>query len=117
VAEYWAIAFQCQEKACLLSGFAVDLPWSSRNLFILFPVCSVYLCVFCGLKGLCEIVAIGGTVSVKTDNRSLFEDRDALLSTRFESSPPSVNPSVEVTVLTEWEQECRRKPMPVFCKD
>jgi hypothetical protein len=101
----------------VLSGFAIDLPWSLRNLFLLFPVCSVFLCVLCDLKGLCEILATGGTLSVKADDRSLFEDMDGLLSTRFEPSPASVNPSAEASVLTEWEHERRRRPMPIFCND
>ena len=26
-------------------------------------------------------------------------------------------PSAEATVLTEWEQECRRKSMPIYSKE
>ena len=32
------------------------------------------------VEGLCEILAADGTVSVKTDDQSLFEDMDAILS-------------------------------------
>ena len=69
------------------------------------------------VKGLCEILAADGTVSVKTDDQSLFEDMDALLSARFEPVPGSEIGSPEATVLTEWEQECRRKSMPIYSKE
>jgi len=69
------------------------------------------------VKGLCEILAAGGTVSAKTDDQSLFEDMDALLSARFEPVPASMIPSAEATVLTEWEQACRRKSMPIYSKE
>ena len=69
------------------------------------------------VQGLCEILKIGGTVSVKTDDLALFEDMDALLSLRLEPVPASMNPSAEATVLTEWEQECMRKSMPIYSKD
>jgi tRNA (guanine-N7-)-methyltransferase len=69
------------------------------------------------VEGLCEILAAGGTVSVKTDDQSLFEDMDALLSLRLKPAPASMNPSAEATVLTEWERECRRKSMPIYSKE
>jgi tRNA G46 methylase TrmB len=69
------------------------------------------------VKGLCEILARRGTASVKTDDLSLFEDMDALLSARFEPAPTTINPSPEATVLTEWEQECIRKSMPVYSRE
>ena len=69
------------------------------------------------VEGLCEILAADGTVSVKTDDLSLFEDMDALLSARLEPAPASVIPSAEATVLTEWEQECIRKSMPIYSRE
>ena len=69
------------------------------------------------VKGLCEILASGGTASVKTDDLSLFEDMDALLSARFEPTSTPISPSPEATVLTEWEQECIRKSMPVYSRE
>ncbi len=69
------------------------------------------------VEGLCEIIAAGGTVSVKTDDQSLFEDMDALLSARFEPVPGSEIGSPEATVLTEWEQECRRKSIPIYSRE
>jgi tRNA (guanine-N7-)-methyltransferase len=69
------------------------------------------------VEGLCEILAAGGTVSVKTDDLALFQDMDTLLSARFEPAPASVKSSAEATVLTEWEQECIRKSMPVYSKE
>jgi len=69
------------------------------------------------VKDLCENLADRGTVSVKTDDLALFEDMDALLSLRLEPVPASLNPSPEATVLTEWEQECLRKSMPIYSKE
>lgn len=69
------------------------------------------------VEGLCEILATDGTVSVKTDDQSLFEDMDALLSARLDPAPATVNPSPEATVLTEWEQECIRKSMPIYTRE
>jgi tRNA (guanine-N7-)-methyltransferase len=69
------------------------------------------------VAGLCEILVAGGTVSVKTDDFALFRDMDALLSARLEPRPASKNPSSEVNVLTEWEQECIRKSMPIYFRE
>jgi tRNA G46 methylase TrmB len=69
------------------------------------------------VEGLCEILAADGTVSVKTDDQSLFEDMDALLSARLEPAPASINPAAESMVLTEWEQECIRKSMPIYSRE
>jgi tRNA (guanine-N7-)-methyltransferase len=69
------------------------------------------------VEGLCEILETGGMVSVKTDDLLLFEDMDALLSAHLEPIPVSMNPSAEAAVLTEWEQECIRKSMPVYSKE
>jgi tRNA (guanine-N7-)-methyltransferase len=66
------------------------------------------------VMGLCEILADGGTVSVKTDDLALFQDMDALLSARLDPAPALVNPSADAQVLTEWEQECLRKSMPIY---
>ena len=69
------------------------------------------------VQGLCEILTTGGTVSVKTDDQSLFEDMDVLLSSRLDPAPALVKSSAEATVLTEWEQECIKKSMPVYSKE
>jgi tRNA (guanine-N7-)-methyltransferase len=69
------------------------------------------------VEGLCDILAPGGTVSVKTDDPPLFEDMDGLLSARLERVPLSLNPPVEGKVLTEWEQECIRKSMPIYSRE
>jgi tRNA G46 methylase TrmB len=66
---------------------------------------------------LCAILAAGGTVSVKTDDLALFQDMDALLSGRLAQAPASVNPSANASVLTEWEQECIRKSMPIYSRE
>jgi len=69
------------------------------------------------VEGLCEILAADGTVSMKTDDLSLFEDMDGLLSARLAPAPSSMIPSAEATVLTEWEQECRKKSMPIYSRE
>jgi tRNA (guanine-N7-)-methyltransferase len=69
------------------------------------------------VEGLCEILTADGTVSVKTDDQPLFEDMDALVSARFEPASASIETSAEATVLTEWEQECRRKSMRIYSKE
>jgi tRNA (guanine-N7-)-methyltransferase len=66
---------------------------------------------------LCEILTTGGTVSVKTDDLALFQDMDALLSASLEPAPAPVSALAEATILTEWEQECIRKSMPIYCKE
>jgi len=69
------------------------------------------------VEGLCEILATDGIVSMKTDDLSLFEDMDGLLSARLDPAPSSMIPSAEATVLTEWEQECRKKSMPIYSRE
>jgi tRNA (guanine-N7-)-methyltransferase len=69
------------------------------------------------VNGLRDILTSGGRASIKTDDLSLFEDMDALLSARLEPLPVSQFPSAEATVLTEWEQECIRKSMPIYSRE
>jgi tRNA (guanine-N7-)-methyltransferase len=69
------------------------------------------------VEGLCEILAAGGTVSVKTDDLALFQDMDALFSANLEPAPTPADPAAETKVLTEWEQECIRKSMPVYSRE
>jgi tRNA (guanine-N7-)-methyltransferase len=66
---------------------------------------------------LCAILAAGGTVSIKTDDLPLFQDMDALLSANLEPAPTPADPAAETTVLTEWEQECIRKSMPIYSRE
>jgi len=56
-------------------------------------------------------------VSIKTDDLPLFHDMDALLSGRLAPAPALVNSSADAQVLTEWEQECRRKSMPIYSRE
>jgi tRNA (guanine-N7-)-methyltransferase len=69
------------------------------------------------VDGLCEILAAGGIVAVKTDDLALFQDMDALLSAGLAPAPALVNSSADAQVLTEWEQECMRKAMPIYSKE
>jgi tRNA (guanine-N7-)-methyltransferase len=69
------------------------------------------------LAGLCQILAPGGTVSVKTDDKDLFEDMDALISTRLEPNFTRAVPSIECMVLSEWENECKGKSFPIYSRE
>jgi len=69
------------------------------------------------VEGLCEILAPGGVTSVKTDHKTLFEDMDALLTVRLEPiSAPEGTPVGQV-VPTEWENECKKKSMPIYSRE
>jgi tRNA (guanine-N7-)-methyltransferase len=69
------------------------------------------------VEGLCEILAPGGVTSVKTDNRTLFEDMDTLLSVHLQPIPTSAAASLGSIVLTEWENECRKKSVRVYSRE
>jgi tRNA (guanine-N7-)-methyltransferase len=69
------------------------------------------------VEGLCEILAPGGITSVRTDNRTLFEEMDALLSEHLQPIPPSADTSSGQIVLTEWENECRNKSVRVYSRE
>jgi tRNA (guanine-N(7)-)-methyltransferase len=68
------------------------------------------------VEGLCEILAPGGTVSVKTDDKILFHDMDALFSMHLETLPNPAPPVAGATVLSEWENDCKRKSIPVYSR-
>jgi tRNA (guanine-N7-)-methyltransferase len=69
------------------------------------------------VEGLSEILVPGGTVSVKTDDEPLFEAMNALLSVRLQPIPtPAVRPSGEM-VLTEWEEDCRKRAIPIYSRE
>jgi len=69
------------------------------------------------VEGLCQILAPGGVTSVKTDNKTLFEDMAALLSVHLQPIPtPATAPPGQI-ILTEWENECRNKSVPVYSRE
>jgi tRNA (guanine-N7-)-methyltransferase len=68
------------------------------------------------LEGLCQILAPDGTVSVKTDDKDLFEEMDALISTRLEPDLAREIPSIGDMVRTEWENECESKSFPIYSR-
>jgi len=69
------------------------------------------------VEGLCEILAPGGTASVKTDDKILFDEMDALLSVRLEPvAIPEAQPAGGA-VLSEWENDCKRKSIPVYSRE
>ncbi|MBN1102348.1 MAG: hypothetical protein JXL84_02920 [Deltaproteobacteria bacterium] len=69
------------------------------------------------VEGLCDILAQGGVTSIRTDNRRLFEHMDNLFSLRMEPVPPSAETPLEQAVLTEWENECVKKSIPVYSRE
>lgn len=69
------------------------------------------------VEGLCKILYPGGVASIKTDDRDLFDGMDALLSGRLEPIVPQRFLPEDVTVLSEWEMDCRKKSIPVFSRD
>ena len=68
------------------------------------------------VDGLCEILAPEGIVSVKTDDRILFAEMDALFSKRLEPFSERVSSQTGATVLSEWENDCRGKSIPVYSR-
>jgi tRNA (guanine-N7-)-methyltransferase len=66
------------------------------------------------VEGLCEILVPGGSVAIKTDNETLFEAMNALLSVRLERIPSSPILPAAGSVPTEWEEECRKKAIHVY---
>jgi tRNA (guanine-N7-)-methyltransferase len=68
------------------------------------------------VDGLCEILAPEGIVSVKTDDRILFAEMDALFSKRLEPLSERIPSQAGATVLSEWENDCKRKSMPVYSR-
>jgi tRNA (guanine-N(7)-)-methyltransferase len=69
------------------------------------------------VEGLCDILAPGGIASVKTDHKTLFKDVDALLSVRLEPLPALAGTCSGQIVLSEWENDCRKKSMPVYWRE
>jgi tRNA (guanine-N7-)-methyltransferase len=68
------------------------------------------------VDGLCEILAPEGIVSVKTDDGILFAEMDALFSKRLEPLSERISSQAGATVLSEWENDCKRKSMPVYSR-
>jgi tRNA (guanine-N(7)-)-methyltransferase len=69
------------------------------------------------VQGLCQILAPGGTASVKTDDKILFDDMDVLFSKHLEPVPPQDARTAEWDVLSEWDMECKKKSIPVFSRE
>jgi tRNA (guanine-N7-)-methyltransferase len=69
------------------------------------------------VQGLCQILAPDAVVSVKTDDKALFEDMDVLISSRLEPNYAPAIPSIETMALTEWENECKIKSFPVYSRE
>jgi tRNA (guanine-N(7)-)-methyltransferase len=68
------------------------------------------------VDGICEMLAPGGVVSVKSDRDSLFQDMDAMFQRRMELLVEDA-PSCGLLALSEWESDCLKKSLPVFSRD
>lgn len=69
------------------------------------------------VEGICQILAPGGTASVKTDDETLFDEMDALLSAGLEPLPGKKAPAKWGEPLSEWEKECLEKSIPVYSRE
>jgi len=69
------------------------------------------------VEAVCEILAPGGTASVKTDDRILFDEMDALLSMRLDSVGLPDAQQAGGAVMSEWEEDCRRKSVAVYSRE
>jgi tRNA (guanine-N7-)-methyltransferase len=69
------------------------------------------------VEGICEILAPGGTASVKTDDRILFDEMDAMLSMRLDSVGLPDAQQAGGAFMSEWEEDCRRKSVPVYSRE
>ena len=67
--------------------------------------------------GICEILAPGGTASVKTDDRILFDEMNALFFGRLEPVATQEAQAEGEEALSEWERECRRKAIPIYSRE
>jgi tRNA (guanine-N7-)-methyltransferase len=67
--------------------------------------------------GICEILAPGGTASVRTDDKILFDEMDALFSMRLEAFATEGAQPAKGEGLSEWEKECRSKSIPVYSRE
>lgn len=68
------------------------------------------------VDGLCEILAPGGIASVKTDDEVLFDEMDALFSSRLKADALQEAQPTGGEAPSEWEKECRRKSIPVYSR-
>jgi len=68
------------------------------------------------VEGICNILAPEGITSLKTDNQRLFGEMDQMFSARLKPLPARAADSSGGYVLTEWENECQKKSLPVFSR-
>jgi tRNA (guanine-N(7)-)-methyltransferase len=68
------------------------------------------------VDGLCEILAPGGTVSVKTDDKVLFDDMDTLFLMRLVPVSEKASPTADAEVQSEWEKDCNGKSILVYSR-
>jgi tRNA (guanine-N7-)-methyltransferase len=66
------------------------------------------------VRGICKILAPGGMTSVKTDDKLLFNEMDVLLSEDLDPVATREVQQEEAEVLSEWENECLRKSIPIY---
>ncbi|RJR53979.1 MAG: hypothetical protein C4576_00935 [Desulfobacteraceae bacterium] len=66
------------------------------------------------VEGIGTILAPDGIVSVKTDRRALFEEMDGCFRSLMKPHYSGTGQSLLQNAASEWEEECRKKSIPVF---
>lgn len=69
------------------------------------------------VEGICDILAPGGVVSIKTDRRNLFEEMDLLFLSRLHPFTGETYAGSEQSFLSEWESDCMKKSVPILSRD
>jgi len=99
-------------------------PWKVQKVFVHFPDPYTHkdrykkrrMVTRDLVEGICEILAPGGTASVKTDDKILFDEMEALFCMRLEAVGAQGAKPEGGEGLSEWEMECRRKSNPVYSR-
>lgn len=66
------------------------------------------------IKGLREILAPGGVVSVKTDREDMFQEMDLLFLSRFQPVHAETGLPTGKAIQSEWEKERQEKSIPIY---
>jgi tRNA (guanine-N(7)-)-methyltransferase len=68
------------------------------------------------VEGICDVLAPGGVVSIKTDRESLFGEMDALFTSRLEPLERK-DARPQWSAVSEWEADCVKKSLPIFSRE
>lgn len=69
------------------------------------------------VEGICDILAPGGAVSIKTDRENLFQEMDNLFLSRLKPFSSPLSASFSRSVRSEWEADCLKKSIPIFSRE